>query len=173
MYNDYGKRILVSAHKWQLMLGIMLKMANLMGPNKYKKSGPKKPAQPTAAEVKAFKDEFIDPSLAEVTAGIANEAERGTIKSSLQALKSPTILKHARAIMDEVVKGPEGSGPAVGKEKKKQAKGRISKAELQKTMITMEKTLAVMNGHLQDLSKKVVVLFSKVSLGMLKSKVVA
>ena len=56
LYNDYGKRVLVSAHKWQLILRIMLRMANQMGTNKYKKSGPKKPTQPTGAEGKAFKD---------------------------------------------------------------------------------------------------------------------
>jgi hypothetical protein len=165
LYSDFTAKILNSGPKWALVKGIVLKMANQMGVNKYKSTGPKDQSRPTSVEGKAFKTEFIDPSLAETLSGIADGEERNAVKAGLHVLRAPTLLKHVRSIMDVVVKGPEGSVPVGGKEKKKHEKGGISRADMQKTMTVMEKTMTAMSGQLQDLSKELVVLTQQLRLG--------
>jgi hypothetical protein len=158
IYLEYSSKTLNSAHKWDLLKGILMRMAKEMGAKEYKRLAPKDPARPTQAEGKTFRTNYIEPALADLLSNITDEAKMNTARNELTALRAPTIVKHVRSIMDMVVEGPEGTGSDGGKkEKKKHEKGGISNTDLQKSLIAT-------NEQVQALGRQVLVLSQQLRL---------
>ena len=100
-------------HKWGLFKTIAAKMAMQMTVAAYKAFRPADAnlSVITTEEAKKFKDDFVEPALAELVSGCVSEDDRKEYQGRIGKLKTKTNLKYVCMIMDIVVAGPDGASP--------------------------------------------------------------